>query len=65
MFGFDLLTLVIIGATIVTSVVWWFSYLFSDGGSESASVIMIVSGLFFVVEIIYLVVRFVKFVWFL
>ena len=65
MFGFDLLTVVIIGATLITVFVFWISYILADSDSGGAILSVFVSGALLLVEVIYLIVRFVKFVWFL
>lgn len=65
MFGLDLLTIIVIGATLATVFVWLISYVLADGGSEGAAISVLISGVLLAAEIIYLIVRFVKFVWFL
>ena len=65
MFGLDLLTIIVIGAVLVTAFILWLSYILSDGGSENASIIVLISGVLLAIEVIYLIIRFIKFVWFL
>lgn len=56
--------LIVLISTIATFFLWWIALLWSDD-SEIASTLLWIFGLVFVLEIIFLLVRFIKFVWFL
>jgi len=58
------LTLIIGIATIITLIVFWLSFLFSED-SEGAGLVALITGILLTTEIIFLLVKFVKWIWFL
>ncbi len=68
MFGFELVTVVTLGVivlTLFTSIALFASHEASVQPYDNAWFGVPIAGFFLVIEIIYLLVRFVKFVWFL
>jgi hypothetical protein len=59
------ITIAVIIALLATLVLCYLAFVFNETGSENAPFALLVGGVLVAVEVVYLLVRFAKYVWYL